>query len=646
MQATQYRPEIDGLRAVAVIPVVLYHMGYGWIPGGFLGVDVFFVISGYLISSIIVDEVAKGTFTYRAFWLRRIRRLFPALIVMLTATTLAADFLLAGNDPFALGTNAIAAILSFANFTLWNLAGNYWDSDAANIPLLHTWSLSVEEQFYLLFPFVLALLYRYARKHLLTGVAVGALISFGLYLYGARHAPVATFYMLPTRGWELACGCLLAIAQWQGTWKPSANTGLSLVGLAAIALSYVFINGDGAPPGALAFVVLGSAFLIAFATGGPVYRLLAAKLMVFTGKISYSLYLWHWPILVFARNYRDNGGTAIPDWLLLVAIALVSIASYFLVERPTRQREHIRGLLLAGLAAGFAAAVFSVYQEQLFPTPVYAPVVARGPEYEINPSRQKANIVIGGEAITVTAPDAARQVAFKTDGIVHKYGPDGIDIVVLGDSHGLMWAGTLDDIAHDLKVNIAFFTAAGTSPFVQIPLGQSRPTNWWDPDEKLLFDQTRLDRVKQWKPKLVLLLTRWSLRNPEETTDVMAFLREAGAPVLAIEQPPELFFWGKSTRRQLASMKIFPQEGLNQYVHPGNLQKVAEGRALLASLEKQYPFFHTVPVADLYTRADQDVWVLEGKRLLYIDTDHLSQDGAHKAEARIAAAITAQLGKK
>ena len=167
MSAIKYRPEVDGLRAVAVIPVVLFHLGASWIPGGFLGVDVFFVISGFLITSIILKEQAAGTFTFSGFWMRRVRRIMPAMLTMLIATSVAGYFLMFGPSWKSLGNQVFSALGLYANIEMWMLSGNYWGPAAESAPLLHTWSLSVEEQFYLFYPLLLLILLKFAPKRVL-----------------------------------------------------------------------------------------------------------------------------------------------------------------------------------------------------------------------------------------------------------------------------------------------------------------------------------------------------------------------------------------------------------------------------------------------------------------------------------------------
>ncbi|MED5419167.1 MAG: acyltransferase, partial [Verrucomicrobiota bacterium] len=210
MASLTYRSEIDGLRAVAVLAVVFYHLGPTFLPGGFVGVDVFFVISGFLITSIILRESADRTFTLKNFWMRRIRRLFPALAVVLLATLAAGSLILYQKEWSSLGAQLFAVLILLANFHLHIETGNYWGPTAEDVPLLHTWSLAVEEQFYLLFPLLLLLLLRLGKRSIIPLLSLGALASLAHGILVTNTTPSYAFYLLPTRAWELLAGCLLA----------------------------------------------------------------------------------------------------------------------------------------------------------------------------------------------------------------------------------------------------------------------------------------------------------------------------------------------------------------------------------------------------------------------------------------------------
>lgn len=308
----KYRPEIDGLRAVAVIPVVLFHMGTRWVSGGYVGVDIFFVISGYLITSIILGDYDGGRFSFAGFWHRRARRILPALLVMLLITSAAGYRILFGSEINNLGREGIAAALSFANIRFWRATGDYWGPQAESSPLLHTWSLSAEEQFYFLYPVLLFILLRYARKWVPTALACVTVGGFVLYLYGSAHFPTATFYLIPMRAWELASGCAVAVyfSSRTPTISPRWASVLTGVGLVAIFGAIYILGKENRFPGDLIIPVAGTLLVVAFANHatGLGKRFLTAPPVVYTGKISYSLYLWHWPILLLARSMGQQGG--------------------------------------------------------------------------------------------------------------------------------------------------------------------------------------------------------------------------------------------------------------------------------------------------------------------------------------------------
>ncbi len=334
----QHRPEIDGLRAVAVLPVILFHAGLmGPLQGGFVGVDVFFVLSGYLITAIILGEQAKGTFTVAGFYERRARRILPALVVMCLATIPFAWLLLLPFE-FTQHFKALGAVAVFiSNVFFWDRTG-YFDLASEAQPLLHTWSLAVEEQFYLFFPLLLMALSRLSHRWLAVVLGLIALASLGLAEWGAVNKPKINFFFTPSRLWELLVGALCAIALFQrSVWRQGW---LAAVGLGMIALA-VAIYGPHTPfPSVYTLLpVVGTALVILFASPQTVIaRLLSARFLVGIGLISYSAYLWHQPVLVFARMWSD-GPLGVATLLgLVVLIFGLAWASWAFVEQPFRRR--------------------------------------------------------------------------------------------------------------------------------------------------------------------------------------------------------------------------------------------------------------------------------------------------------------------
>jgi len=337
----QYRRDIDGLRAVAVIPVVLFHAGVGPFVGGFVGVDIFFVISGFLITSLILDEMSSGRFTIASFYERRVRRIFPALFTLILFCCVAGYFVLSPPEYADLGASAQAATAFSSNILFWNQA-DYFAPPAELKPLLHTWSLAVEEQFYILFPIFLTILVRYFRGWTAAAIIFFAAASLGLSIWGIWNAPTATFYLAPTRAWELLLGSLLALGFISGPTSTRVRNGLSLAGLALILWGVFMFSKQTAFPGLAALVpCVGTALLIAFGghQGTVTNRLLSARPVVAVGLISYSLYLWHWPLLVFAKYYANRELEPTEVLALIVAAAVVSTISWRFIEVPVRNRH-------------------------------------------------------------------------------------------------------------------------------------------------------------------------------------------------------------------------------------------------------------------------------------------------------------------
>lgn len=351
----KYRPEIDGLRAAAVVPVILFHAGLDVCTGGFVGVDVFFVISGYLITTIILAELDAGTFSFSGFYERRARRILPALFLVIAACIpFAWMWLLPGDmKRFAL---SLLAVTSFSSNVLFWQESGYFDTSSELKPLLHTWSLAVEEQYYLLFPLFMVFAWRWGKGRLAAMLAAGGFLSFAVAQWGTVHAPAAAFYLLPTRGWELLVGSLVAFRMARpgrvegGTL--SANVA-SLAGLGAIGYAVFAFDRQTPFPGAWALLpTLGAAAVIAFGTRRTlVGAVLGSRIPVGIGLISYSAYLWHQPLFVFARHRSlDPPGQAL--FAALAALAFVlAYASWRFVEQPFRKRERIGRRPLVSLAA-------------------------------------------------------------------------------------------------------------------------------------------------------------------------------------------------------------------------------------------------------------------------------------------------------
>ncbi|HIO91537.1 MAG TPA: acyltransferase [Leucothrix mucor] len=336
-----YRKEIDGLRALAVIPVILFHAGFEWVKGGYIGVDIFFVISGYLITSILLQELQDGTFSIRNFYERRARRILPALFFVLLCCLPFAWLWLLPEELKSFGQSLIAVVAFVSNILFWQET-DYFTASTDLIPLLHTWSLAVEEQFYIVFPLFLALFWKGGKRALLLMISFVALVSLGLTEWGWRYFPDANFYLIPTRAWELMVGALAAFylfykPQVQGLFGDIA----SFLGLLMILLALFLLDKTMPFPSLYAlFPIVGTALIILFATSNTlVGKILSLRIFVGIGLISYSAYLWHQPVFVFARAYQMDNLSDLMAIILSAVALLLGYLSWRYIERPFRNKK-------------------------------------------------------------------------------------------------------------------------------------------------------------------------------------------------------------------------------------------------------------------------------------------------------------------
>lgn len=342
-RAAEYRRDIDGLRAIAVLSVMIFHARDTALPGGFVGVDIFFVISGYLISKHIISEVGTGRFSLAEFYRRRIRRIAPMMLTVVAVTLAIALVLMTPEDATAVAKTAIWSVTSLVNVHFWrDLDTGYFANTTAEVPLLHLWSLGVEEQFYILWPLLLVVAVRRMSTLLaLASGAVLAVLSFASAAVIFPHDPMFAYYMLPTRAGELLLGALVGVASAKGRLAPSAAVCwmAGAIGFLFIAGSLWLINRHDPFPGWLAVPpTLGAALVILAGEGRHARTLpgLSSRPMVFVGKISYSAYLWHWPLFAFYR-YGFGEPDLLTGVVILVATILLAWTSFELIERPTRR---------------------------------------------------------------------------------------------------------------------------------------------------------------------------------------------------------------------------------------------------------------------------------------------------------------------
>ena len=453
----KYRAYVDGLRAVAILPVLTFHANLGT-SGGFVGVDIFFVISGFLITGLILKDLDLGEFSIFDFWERRIRRILPALALIVLATLAIGWFLFLPSDFKEMGLSVLWQASLAANFYFWFDSG-YFANGVDVKPLLHTWSLAVEEQFYLLFPFLLMGVAHFCRKWLTQVILILGLVSFGLSIWGTHTYPDATFYLLPTRAWELLMGAFLASLSSQYQIRRLTAECLSYAGLMAIMFPVFMYSEQTRFPGAAAVLpCLGTAVII-WANGCSLTSLgkfLTIPPMVFVGLISYSLYLWHWPLLVYSK-YWAFGEVPIPYRLLILAASIVlAAASWKFVETPFRKRVVLKSrprvfafafmiialLLLSGL---------SIYQKQGLPSRFTKQVLQYASGASDRDFRCKHNLEDAqtGNFIGLGSRDANQPVR----------------VIVWGDSHAMAVMPAIDSLCKDYGVR-----GVGAAQFFDCPI--------------------------------------------------------------------------------------------------------------------------------------------------------------------------------
>ena len=450
-----YRPEIDGLRAIAVCIVILYHaqitiLDQQLFKGGFIGVDIFFVISGYLITSIILKElIATGSFSFKYFYERRVRRIIPVLLVVILTSMIFAWLYLLPVSFIDFSKSIIYSLIFSSNF-YFHYSGQIYGAESGLIkPFLHTWSLSVEEQFYIIFPLILLISFNYLKKYLKYILLIGFFFSLALADWGSKNYPSFNFYVLPTRGWELLAGSILAyfkITKNNINKNQILNLVLPSIGLILVIHSVIFFNDKMRHPSFYTLSpIIGVCLIIYFShTNEIITKLLSTKLFVGIGLISYSLYLWHYPIFAFGRIRNINPSFQDKfEWIILTFI--LSIISYFLIEKTFRNRK----IKFKSIFSLLATLVLIIIVTLI-----------------ISINHQSKYVLKSGDD----------GISFSDMELI---GKNKNKFIIFGDSHSLHAMGYLKDIVLSQKENVSFYN-------VTYPACISLPniTNYYNPDDK------------------------------------------------------------------------------------------------------------------------------------------------------------------
>lgn len=499
-----YRPEIDGLRAVAVLSIVIFHLKPELLQGGFVGVDIFFAISGYLITAGIGRDFSSCRFSLLSFYQRRIARIFPALLLVLLGTLAGSFFTYSEMDFASAASTSVFAILSVVNFKLL-FQGDYFHLSRDAQPMLHYWSLSVEEQFYLVYPVALQLVAKWDQRAKIRLLATAAVVSLAACIVATKTAPVAAFYLLPTRAWEFLAGCILAVRDDDTFSRPEGvsifRPVLATFGLFAIGASFIAFKEDAGFPGyQAALPVLGTLCVIGARTGreGLAGQILSSPPIVLLGKMSYSLYLLHWPIfsLVDYRLYLSS--TTIRIALKICLTTAATLLTFYLVEKPSRQflnlpqNRRISFTFLA-LAALCLVPVGTFLRKTYYVNSEYARVLRGG--------------------ITI-----------------NERGKTG-SIVLVGDSQGSMYGRMFSEVArfHDYRLTV--LSVAGSDP---LPPTKTARDSLWDAANRI---------VKVEQPNILIIACDWAGKLRADRTRLNVALdsvRPYVGHIILLSQPPLL----------------------------------------------------------------------------------------------------------
>jgi peptidoglycan/LPS O-acetylase OafA/YrhL len=604
----RYRPDIDGLRAIAVLAVVFYHAGTPFVPGGFVGVDIFFVISGFVIATSLKRDLDEGRFSIGAFYERRVRRIFPALLLVFAVSFVVARILLLPDAFTGFAASLFSASAFYSNVYFWRASG-YFDTSAHLLPLLHTWSLAVEEQFYILMPLAIFVIHRFGRSRWTLFLLPIAMASLLLSAYAVETAPKANFFLLPTRAWELLAGVLAALSTLPALTRRFAEIAAA-TGLALIAYALVFYSETTPFPGPSALApCLGSLLLIVAGSNNQtvVNRQLSFRPLVAVGLISYSLYLVHWPIFVFAR-YATLRNPTLAESAGLIAVSVMAAAvSWRFVEQPFRYPKPGTGrsIALGSAAAAMAAALLAglIGPKLNGIPPVSMPAVQTADATDIWKS---------GQCFLIDDLNPARwdiAACTRTTG-------KSRNLLLWGDSFAAHYTPGLLANAKVARVNVIQYTAAGCPPVLSY-YSYARPGCQ-------TFNRFALELIKRQNIGVVVLAARWTdiqQRGLDSIRSTLVALEATGVQVFLIGQSTEF----------LTDVNVIAARNSGNRQHAQSWQIAFDARInrALKGYAGQATFIDPL---DFLCHGDECPYAIDGK-FLYYDYGHFTPFGSARAVA-------------
>lgn len=663
----KYRPEIDGLRAIAVLPVILFHAGSQVFRGGFVGVDVFFVISGFLITTILIDDLERGDFSILGFYERRARRILPALFFVMLCSLPFAWLWMFPDQLKGFSQSLVAVSLFASNILFWRKIDYFWAS-ADEVPLLHTWSLAVEEQYYILFPIFLVLVWRFGKNRVFWSIVILAAISLALSEWGGQISSQANFYLAPTRAWELLAGSIAAFTvQKRGVRKSEV---LSLLGLGAIVFS-IFVYDRYTPfPGVYTLVPVGGAVLvILFADSKTmVAKLLSTKAFVGLGLISYSAYLWQQPLFAFAHIRSVNA----PDSALMAGLAVLSlllaVLSWKYVEQPFRSgkttiikaRSTVFAMSLVGLLAFTAIGLWGHAQQ--------------GFAWRLSAQTLQVLSSKGDRSADECLFSAEARYSVPLARCQHAVPAANGTVLLLGDSHSSAISPTLILLINNDSRSVYEASYAGC-----IPVAGFRVFNAGDANKCAAFVSDSLNYARENGVDTIVLSARFPFYYWGALFDNFEGGVEGGRPIFVDDLSLARSRWDSEDRRArvlaLMGQRIVelsqefnvvlvapvPEMGWDVVTTTAKRAMLNGGR--VSDLSVSYDSYQQRAgvILDLFSRLEADLdtvrvariqddlcnpisercfGVLDGE-ILYFDDDHLSNEGARRVAPTIMRAINA-----
>lgn len=609
-----YRPDIDGLRTLAISSILLFHLGFSTLSGGYIGVDVFFVISGFLITTIILTDLQKQTFSFSEFYTKRIYRLFPALFGMVIFSLVAGYVIFMPDEFKEFAQSVIATSVYISNIFFW-LKSDYFAGPSELKPLLHTWSLAVEEQFYFVFPAVLFLIFSKLRSYLLVIVLSLILISFTASIFVLKESASTAFYLSPFRFWELLIGSLIAILQFQGRLKTINYPQLiSITGLAMIFTSIFLLDKATSFPGFWALLpVIGTSFLIiAGPNDGLIYKILQSSPFVYIGKLSYSLYLWHWPIVVYYGYWIMRPFTLIDTIVMFSLTFILSILSYKLLEQPFRKR----------------AKNSSIRKPLAFTVVISALLVITGAYISAEngiPSRFESNFSSNekyederdkNEGCFLQAAQAFDSYDANKCTITSKHSNE--TIALWGDSHANHLISGFKHKGSELPFNLLYFANAGCPPILDVNV-KNRPNCKNN-------NQQFANYLTETKVKTVILAASWYYADQESGVDLAKLKNTINylnarnidvvianqLPIYSISNPSYLVSRLESSNSVFTDYSLSPAKGLETADEINNLfadQKI-------------------INLSSAFCKTRKTCSIFKDGELMVVDQAHLSRAGS------------------